>query len=69
MPDPPYADPSDLQFGTVAEERQDTLDALLDNGESPEKIADVEDELRRRGQTTEPRAGNKAPVSGDKDVP
>jgi hypothetical protein len=69
MPDQPYVDPPDLQFGKAAKEKADTLDALLDSGESPEEIVEVEEEVGERGQATVPRAGNKAPVAGDRDAP
>lgn len=53
--DQPYVDPSDLQFGKAAQEKEETVDALLERGENPA-------ELDEGDPDTQPRPGNKAPV-------
>jgi hypothetical protein len=65
MTEQPYADPSDLQFGKAAAEKEETLDELIDQGESLESVEAEERERRQKGLETTPRAGNKAPVGGD----
>ncbi len=65
MTERPYVDPPDLQFGKAAAEKDETLDELIERGESPERIEAEEGERRARGADTTPRAGNKAPVGGD----
>jgi hypothetical protein len=60
-----YVDPQDLQFGQAAAEKEDTLDAMLEQGVSLDRVEAAEEELRSAGQVSTPRAGSKAkPVSG-----
>jgi hypothetical protein len=65
MPDKPYADPQDLQFGKAAKEKEETLDARRERGESEEHIVEEEQARQRAGAVTEPRPGNKARPGGD----
>jgi hypothetical protein len=61
-PDPApksYADPQDLQFSTAAARKEEMVDDLLKQGVPPAEMEQKEDELRRSGALSEPRAGNK----------
>ena len=64
MPDKPYADPQDLQFGKAAKEKEETLDARRERGVPDERILEEEDR-QAGGAATDPRAGNKARPEGD----
>jgi len=66
MPEQPYADPQDLQFGKAAAEKEEELDELLEQGESLEQVTVDEETQRQHGALTEPRAGNKAPLPEDR---
>jgi hypothetical protein len=60
-----YVDPQDLQFSKAAAEKEETLDVLLDQGVTLQELDEQEEALRQSGELAQPRAGNKAPPSGD----
>jgi hypothetical protein len=61
MPQQPYVDPQDLQFGQAAAEKQEKLDEHLESGDADELIEAEEHERHQQGTEPELRAGNKAP--------
>ena len=48
----PFADPHDLQHGKAAAEKEESLDELIERGESPERLIAEEHERRQSGDET-----------------